>query len=92
MLQVPSSDAVPASLWTADYGSEDRIPCKMLILSEFLKYAQFELKVTTRALQDYMRGLSHQPPPAYYSYPHHHPGYPPPHARWIETASSLDRS
>merc|ERR1712032_687274 len=27
---------------------------------------------------DYLRGLSHQPPPAYYSYPHHHP-YPPPH-------------
>ena len=44
MLQVPSSDAVPASLWTADYGSEDRIPCKMLILSEFLKYAQFDIE------------------------------------------------
>ena len=44
MLQVPSSDAVPASLWTADYGSEDGIPCKMLILSEFLKYAQFDIE------------------------------------------------
>jgi len=33
---------------------------------------------------DYMRGLSHQPPPAYYSYPHHHPGYPPPHTRYYE--------
>ena len=44
MLQVPSSYAVPASLWTADYGSEDGIPCKMLILSEFLKYAQFDIE------------------------------------------------
>ena len=44
MLQVPSSDAVPPSLWTADYGSEDGIPCKMLILSEFLKYAQFDIE------------------------------------------------